>query len=300
MSELLQVHGITKSFGVTRALRGVDLRLGEGEILGLLGPNGAGKTTLVRSIVGRVRPDEGSIAISSRHTVGWVPQEIAIYPLLTVEENILTFGRYFGLEDERLAAETERALRWAGLQDRRGDQTRQLSGGMKRRLNMAAGVVHRPEIVLMDEPTVGVDPQSREKIYSMIEEMRAEGVGIIYTTHYMDEAERLCDRIAVIDHGRIIADGTHEELIAQSVGTVREARIILARELDEESAGRLSARGAAIHQFTIVIPIRDAGEDLRALLRELERANAEIRDLSVRAPTLERVFLHLTGRGLRE
>jgi ABC-2 type transport system ATP-binding protein len=300
MQELLRIEQLTKRFGRTVALDGVDLRLGEGEILGLLGPNGAGKTTLVRAITGRVRPDSGTIHMSSDRAVGWVPQEISVYPLLTAGENVLTFGRYFGLQGDELKRSAERALEWAGLAERRGERTRTLSGGMKRRLNMAAGVIHRPRLVLMDEPTVGVDPQSREKIYSMIEEMRREGIGLIYTTHYMEEAERLCDRIAVIDHGRIIAEGTREELVASTVGDAREVRIELARELSEGGVATLRARGAAIDHLSVVVPLRNAREELAPLLRDLEAADAVVRDLSLRSPSLESVFLHLTGRELRE
>ena len=299
MPELLQITALKKRFGPTVALAGVDLQLSEGEILGLLGPNGAGKSTLVRAIVGRVQPDGGTVQTSS-HSAGWVPQEISLYPLLTVEENLLIFGRYFGLQGDELAESARRAMEWAGLVERSDERTANLSGGMKRRLNMAAGVVHRPRLVLMDEPTVGVDPQSREKIYSMIEGMRDEGVGVIYTTHYMEEAERLCDRIAVIDHGRIIAEGTREELIASIAGTRREAHVELGRELSPQAGESLRAKGAAIEGLSLIGPIENAGSALTALVRDLESAGAEVRDLSLHAPSLENVFLHLTGRELRE
>jgi ABC-2 type transport system ATP-binding protein len=252
----LAITDVVKTFNGRRALDGVSLDLGEGEILGLLGPNGAGKTTLVRTVTGRVAPDSGGVSIFGRVAVagdsgvrkdiGVVPQEIAIYPLLTVRENLLVFGRYQGLKRKSLDDAVDYALEWAALGDRAGDITKTLSGGMKRRLNMAAGVLHRPRILLLDEPTVGVDPQSRERIYSMIETLRNNGVSMIYTTHYMEEAERLCDRVAIIDKGRVIATGTKDELVRATVGEKREVVMI------------------------------------------------------EKVPTLESVFLHLTGRELRE
>jgi linearmycin/streptolysin S transport system ATP-binding protein len=243
----LEIHALTKSFAGRPALAGVSLDLRDGEVLGLLGPNGAGKSTLVRTIMGRVKPDGGEVRLfgkpaaagdsAAREQVGLVPQEIALYPLLNVRENLVVFGRYLGLHGEALGKAIADALLWSALADRAKDQVKTLSGGMKRRLNMAAGVLHRPRILLLDEPTVGVDPQSRERIYEMIESLRKDGVSLIYTTHYMEEAERLCDRIAIVDHGKVVAIGTQEEL-------------------------------ARLHP--------DPGA------------------------TLEAVFLHLTGRGLRE
>jgi ABC-2 type transport system ATP-binding protein len=296
---VLELRGVEKRFGGVNALTGVDLDLRAGEILGLLGPNGAGKTTLVRAIIGRVRIDTGSIDIH-RGPVGWVPQEIALYPLLTVDENLTTFGRYSGLRDDALRSGVDEALEWSGLRERRTERTNRLSGGMKRRLNMAAGVMHQPRIVLMDEPTVGVDPQSREKIYAMIGQMRARGVAIIYTTHYMEEAERLCDRIAVIDHGRIIALGTRDELVRSTIGPVREARIELDGDIPLPLVESIRARGGSVDGRMAVLPVSDRNSDLAALMRELEGARVEVRDFSIRQASLQTVFLHLTGRELRE
>src|SRR5207253_1792884 len=176
---------------------------------------------LIRSIVGRVIPDAGAISIfgaragspAARSALGWIPQELALYPRLTCRENLRSFGRYHGLRGAALEEAVARCLGWATLNDRAGELVRNLSGGMKRRLNMAAGLIHQPKLVLMDEPTVGVDPQSRNHIFEMIEKLRAEGMSLIYTTHYMEEAERLCDRIAIIDHGKIIALGMHADLV---------------------------------------------------------------------------------------
>ena len=223
----LRVDAVAKRFGAVTAVTGVSFEIQAGACFGLLGPNGAGKSTLIRSIVGRVRLDSGSIRIfghpvsstAARADLGWVPQELAVYPLLTCRENLQAFGKYEGLHGKVLDDAIAWCLEWAALADRAGSPVKTLSGGMKRRLNMAAGLIHRPRLVLLDEPTVGVDPQSRNRIFEMVEALRANGTTIIYTTHYMEEAERLCDWIAIIDHGQIIAQGTKEALVAQAFGS---------------------------------------------------------------------------------
>ncbi|MBI1799002.1 MAG: ABC transporter ATP-binding protein, partial [Candidatus Eisenbacteria bacterium] len=204
---VLAVRDAAKSFGKVRALEGASLQLFEGERLALLGPNGAGKTTLLRAITGRVRLDRGSIDMSGhaleaeerRRAIGVVPQEVAIYPLLTARENLEVFGRLQGVLPADLKERTAWALEWTGLADRAKRPVGQFSGGMKRRLNIACGVLHRPRIVLLDEPTVGVDPQSRERIYEMLDELRREGGTMLLTTHQLEEAEARCDRIAILD-----------------------------------------------------------------------------------------------------
>ena len=224
----LRVEALAKRFGEMTALDGITLDVHGGECLGLLGPNGAGKSTLIRSIMGRVVPDAGTISVfgaqadsmSARTALGWVPQELALYPRLTCRENLQSFGRYHGLGGPALTEAVERSAS-AGLctTDRAGERSsRTLSGGMKRRLNMSAGLIHRPKLALMDEPTAGVDPQSRNHIFEMIETLRRDGMSIIYTTHYMEEAERLCDRIAIVDHGKIIALGTNADLVRNAFG----------------------------------------------------------------------------------
>jgi len=302
----LRIEALVKRFGPVTALDGVTLQLESGECLGLLGPNGAGKSTLIRSIVGRVVPDAGTIAVfgseadsaGARTALGWVAQELALYPRLTCRENLESFGRYYGLSGGALREAVAWCLGWAALADRAGELVKNLSGGMKRRLNMAAGMIHRPRLVLMDEPTVGVDPQSRNRIFEMIENLRGEGMSIIYTTHYMEEAERLCDRIAIVDHGRIIAMGSNEELVRRTFGSRSE---VLARfqGAPESSAEWVERRGGRrvgdAAQFTIEHPAEIAG-----LLDDSARAGLELVDVSVRRPTLESVFLQLTGRELRE
>jgi ABC-2 type transport system ATP-binding protein len=299
----IEIHDLRKSFGAQAALGGVDLAVGRGETLGLLGPNGAGKTTLVRCIMGRVRPDAGTIKVGdgsdNRKLLGWVPQDLALYPRLTAAENLAVFGRYQGLAGSDLQSAIDKCLEWSALKDRASEQVRTFSGGMKRRLNIAAGVIHSPKVLLLDEPTVGVDPQSRERIYQMIEELRKQGVSLIYTTHYMEEAERLCDRIAIIDHGRVIAEGMAAELVSKYLGPKREAIIYSAKpSIALERA--LLARSAIINDDVIRVPMAQVATELKEILGEFEREGVVIENIAIRTPTVEDVFLHLTGRGLRE
>lgn len=302
----LRVDALVKRFGQVTAVGGVRLELRSGECLGLLGPNGAGKSTLIRSIVGRVIPDAGTISVfgapatspQARKSLGWIPQELALYPRLTCSENLFSFGRYHGLSGSALGQAVTRCLGWATLSDRANELVKNLSGGMKRRLNMAAGLIHQPQLVLMDEPTVGVDPQSRNHIFEMIEKLHAEGMSLIYTTHYMEEAERLCDRIAIIDHGRIIALGTQAELVRTSFGSRSQ---VLARfaGADERVAAWVTQHGGHAVDGAAQFTIEHAAE-IGALLEASAKAGLELVDVSIRKPNLESVFLHLTGRELRE
>ncbi len=302
----LEIDALAKRFGAVIAVAGVSLEVSAGECLGLLGPNGAGKSTTIRAIVGRVIPDTGSIRIfgaradtaAARAALGWVPQELAVYPRLTCKENLEAFGRYHGLSGKELAESVAWCLEWAALQDRAKDLAGKLSGGMKRRLNMAAGIIHRPRVVLMDEPTVGVDPQSRNRIFEMIESLRATGTAIVYTTHYMEEAERLCDRIAIIDHGRIIASGTRAELV-QSAFASRSQVLARFAGTEDRIAAWVVGRGGRMVEGTAEFSIERSIE-IGALLESAAKDGLELEDVSLRRPNLESVFLHLTGRELRE
>jgi ABC-2 type transport system ATP-binding protein len=304
----LEIRDLVKSFGERRALDGASLELRPAEILGLLGPNGAGKTTLVRSVVGRVRPQSGTVRVfgrppddpESKASVGYVTQEIALYPLLSPAENLGAFGRFQGLRGEALATAVEESLRWTGLAERARERTERLSGGMKRRLNIAAGTIHGPRMLLLDEPTVGVDPQSRERIYGMIEELRKRGVSILYTTHYMEEAERLCDRIAIIDNGRVIALGTKDELVRRTLPATRMLTIETETPLAPALREALEKRGASITDSTVHIPVTEPAREIPDLLALFRNDGVRIRDLTLKTATLESVFLHLTGRELRE
>ena len=304
----LEVRDVTKAFGGRPALAGVALRVAPGEILGLLGPNGAGKTTLVRSVAGRVVPDSGSLRLfglppedpRSPSLRGWVPQEIALYPLLSPRENLWTFGRYQGLRGGALESAIHRNLEWIGLSDRADERTDHLSGGMKRRLNIAAGTIHGPGLLLLDEPTVGVDPQSRERIYGMITELKTRGVALLYTTHYMEEAERLCDRIAIIDHGRIIAEGTKEDLVRSTLGAAQTVSIETDTAIPQAVRDSLARFGAAVDGTKVRASVEDPAVQIRELLQIFHDQGIRIRDLALKSATLEQVFLHLTGRELRE
>ena len=302
----LRTEGLVKRFGEVIALNGITLELNGGECLGLLGPNGAGKSTLIRSVVGRVIPDAGAVSVfgssasssGARAALGWVPQELALYPRLTCRENLEAFGRYHELGGASLQSAVARCLEWATLVDRAGDLVSNLSGGMKRRLNMAAGLIHEPRLMLMDEPTVGVDPQSRSRIFEMIETLHARGMSIIYTTHYMEEAERLCDRIAIVDHGRIIALGTKDELVRNAFASRSEV-IAHFGEPGARVAEWVQQRGGryveGTGQFTLEHP-----SEIAPLLDAAAKAGHQLVDVSLRKPNLESVFLHLTGRELRE
>jgi ABC-2 type transport system ATP-binding protein len=308
MEAPLSISGLKKSFGPLIALDSVTVGIAPGEILGLLGPNGAGKTTLVRSVTGRVRPDGGGISVFGLKPTdrgapalrGWVPQEISLYPLLTPQENLWTFGRYQGLSGAALASAVDRNLEWIGLADRAKDKTGRLSGGMKRRLNIAAGTIHGPGLLLLDEPTVGVDPQSRERIYFMIGELKARGVALLYTTHYMEEAERLCDRIAIIDHGRIIADGSRQELVRTTLGNRQTVSIDAEDPIAASLRARLEGLGATVDGSVARLLAEDPPRQIRELLGAFHDEGAAIRDLTLKRASLEEVFLHLTGRELRE
>ncbi len=301
----LSVEEIRKSFGTVAAVNGISLEIPTGACFGLLGPNGAGKSTVIRSIMGRVRPDSGAIHIfghavgstAARAEIGWVPQELALYPLLTCRENLRAFGRCQGLRGDVLDEAIAWCLDWAALEDRARSTVRSLSGGMKRRLNMACGLIHRPRLVLLDEPTVGVDPQSRNRIFEMVEALRARGTTIIYTTHYMEEAERLCDTIAIIDHGRIIALGSKETLVARAFGTRSSVIMHFAAQHDGLAAWA-AAHNASAQDSAILCTVEKPSE-IAVLLESAARDGLDIADVSLRRPNLESVFLHLTGKELR-
>jgi ABC-2 type transport system ATP-binding protein len=303
--DVLTVTAARKRFGDVVALDGATLALREGELLALLGPNGAGKTTLIRAIAGRVRLDGGEIrlfdsSVDGRRTppeLGIVPQELAIYPLLTARENLEAFGRLQGLSRRDLGERVAWALKVAALDDRASEPVKSFSGGMKRRLNIACGVLHRPRVVLLDEPTVGVDPQSRERIYDMLTELTAGGVSLLLTTHHLEEAEARCSRTVIIDRGRVIASGTLPELVDRTVGRHRIVTL------------RLSAPVAAVPPGVGLVAedprlvrarVSNVARDLPALLSAIGGHGGEIEDVEVRGPSLQSVFIHLTGRELRE
>jgi ABC-2 type transport system ATP-binding protein len=317
MSTVLSVRDARKSYGSTPALNGAEMSLQRGEWLALLGPNGAGKTTLIRAISGRVKLDAGSIELLGTHfdgsngtgnqarsKLGVIPQELALYPLLTARENMLAFGELKGLIGSLLRDRVDWALQWTGLHDRANDLTKTFSGGMKRRLNIACGVLHKPEVVLLDEPTVGVDPQSRERIWQMLSQLRDDGASLLLTTHQLDEAQQICDRIVIIDHGKSIANGTLDQLVTSTIGQSRQVTLILNQPMQGPSRaagtpdignGTLSQDGRAISYR-----IDDVASDLPPLLSRFSAAGVRVNDVHIEAPSLHAVFIHLTGRELRE
>jgi ABC-2 type transport system ATP-binding protein len=306
MTTVLRVTGAYKRFAATQALDGAEFALQRGELLLLLGPNGAGKTTLIRSVAGRVRLDRGQVELlgrpldgpsgDARRSLGVVPQEIALYPLLTARENLEVFGSFHGLAGAALAAQVADALAWTGLADRAAEPVKGFSGGMKRRLNIACGVLHRPEVVLLDEPTVGVDPQSRERIWEMLDKLKQAGTSLVLTTHQLDEAQTRGDRIVIIDHGKTIAAGTFRELVEQTVGSGRMVTLTLDRPLPRP----LDGLAAETEGRTVRMKTADVASDLPPLLGRVLEAGCHVEDVGVQSPTLQLVFLHLTGRELRE
>lgn len=310
----LQIEALRKCYGSLEALRGVDFQLHEGERLAFLGPNGAGKTTMIRALAGRTRPTGGSIKVfghpidspGARQTLGIVPQDLALYGDLTTRENLIAFGRFHGLSRRELKDRVAWALNWTGLDDRASDLVQGFSGGMKRRVNLACGVLHRPQIILLDEPTVGVDPQSRERIFEMLDQLNRDGASILLTTHHLDEAEQRSDRIVILDQGQVIADGTIDELVLSTVGNSRLVRMRLDRPLDAplmvgEPGGERSPRqiGTA-GRSQIETRIDDVAMQLAPLIHAVRSSGFEVSDLEVQAPSLHHVFLHLTGNALRD
>jgi len=305
---ILSVSAAAKKYGQVQALNGASFDLRKGELLALLGPNGAGKTTLIRAIAGRVRLDSGEIRVFDQPVVagrtpkelGIVPQELAVYPLLTARENLDAFGRLQGLAGSQLATQVDWALERTGLTDRAREPVKQFSGGMRRRLNIACGILHRPRIVLLDEPTVGVDPQSRDRIYGMLGELAHDGVSIILTTHHLEEAEARCSRTVIIDHGRVIESGTLPELVDRTVGRHRLVTLRLASPIAMPGVTSAAVDVDGEDPRLVRARMRDVASELPPLLQGIRAAGGVVDDVDVRGPSLQAVFIHLTGRELRE
>ena len=309
---MIEVSDLRKSYGELVAVDGISFTAQPGQIFGLLGPNGAGKSTTIGCISGLLQPSGGQVrvqsfdvvraGVESRRQLGIVPQELALYEDLSATENLNFWGSAYGLRGSRLKERVASVLELTGLQDRASEPTRNFSGGMKRRLNFAAGIVHEPKVLLLDEPTVGVDPQSRVRLLDLVREQTAAGTTVLYTTHYMEEAETLCDQLAIVDHGRIIAAGTLDEL----KGLLGENDVLRMTGLfDSNSSTRALAdvEGVEVVQSTeteLRLSAQDAIHRLPAILTALQEAGAEVRDTTVTHPSLESLFIKLTGKELRE
>jgi ABC-2 type transport system ATP-binding protein len=306
---VLACEGLKRSYDDLVAVDGVSFEIASGETYGLLGPNGAGKTTVISMVAGVLRADAGRITVDgqpmSSHSVqakaaiGYVPQDVALYPDLTGRENLRFFGRLYGMRRARVKERVEEVLHTIGLADRGNDLVGKYSGGMKRRLNIAAGLLHRPKLLILDEPTVGVDPQSRNAILASVEQLAAEGMAVLYTTHYMEEAQRLCDRVAIIDGGKLIAQGSVRELIALvgERGTVNLIAQAGAEEIGQRLRELPGVEGLSVNGQEIMLVVDDAATVLPAVIRQ---AGTAIRSVAVDEPDLEAVFLHLTGKKLRD
>ncbi|HET8525395.1 MAG TPA: ABC transporter ATP-binding protein [Actinomycetota bacterium] len=309
---VLECRGLRKRFGERVAVDDVGFSIAPGETYGLLGPNGAGKTTTISMICGLLARDGGDVVVEglpvdtrateARASIGYVPQEIATYPDLTARENLRFFGKLYGLSGMKLERRCDEILEIVDLTERASDRTDQYSGGMRRRLNIGLGLLNRPKLLVLDEPTVGVDPQSRNAILGSVERFREQGMAVLYTTHYMEEAERLCDRVGILDLGKVLAEGTRRELVSM-VG--EHDRVSLAASGEPAAAAAEAERLEPVLKATareggIDLLVSNAAKALPEILRTVNEAGAEVSAVEVTEPNLEAVFLHLTGKALRD
>lgn len=309
---MLQAKALKKSYGKLTAVDGVSLEARAGETIGLLGPNGAGKTTTVSMLAGLLRPDSGEVLIDgnplrgdtdpTKRKIGLVPQDIALYDELSANDNLMFFAALYQLAGERARSAIKEALELVGLSDRAKDRVGTFSGGMKRRLNLAAALLHDPQILLLDEPTVGVDPQSRNAIFDNLLTLKARGKTLVYTTHYMEEAERLCDRIIIIDHSKVIADDT-----LHGLHRLLPVTNVLSIELESPNGFRLEqlrvlpeVESAELRERLLRVGVRTLADGTPSVLRWLSANGYSYQHIVSERPDLETVFLTLTGRSLRD
>ncbi len=309
---ILSAKDLKKSFGDNHAVQGISFEIARGEIFGLLGPNGAGKTTTISMLAGLLAADGGRVTVAGlemrpdangvKAKIGLVPQELALYPTLSAYDNLLFFGRIYGLKGKQLRQRVAEVLETVGLSERAKDRIDSYSGGMKRRVNIAAGLLHKPEILFLDEPTVGVDPQSRNAIFDSIEALNKQGLTIIYTTHYMEEAERLCNRIAIVDKGQIIALDTLSGLIRQLGGGLVRVGLYngKADKVYEQVTHMPTALEVNRLDGEIIVKARETRSALLDILDITNKLDAQVTALEILEPNLENVFLHLTGKSLRD
>jgi ABC-2 type transport system ATP-binding protein len=309
---MIQVEHLRKNFGDLTAVDGVSFEVRDGEIFGLLGPNGAGKTTTINMICGVLRPDGGRVLVDEtdiwiepkavKRSLGVVPQDIAVYEDLTARDNLNFWGSLYGLRGSELRRRVDDALSRVGLAERARDKVKDFSGGMKRRLNLCMGLLHEPKFLLLDEPTVGIDPQARLAILEVIRAAAASGSTVLYTTHYMDEAQELCDRIAIIDHGRILTVGTLEELTRMA----GEGEMMRMTGSFDEATARARLEGLdgvqlhSVEKGRAMLSVAADGPGLTVVLPELLAGDLGVDDVSIQQPSLQSVFIRLTGRELRD
>ncbi|MFN8401836.1 MAG: ATP-binding cassette domain-containing protein [Anaerolineales bacterium] len=314
MPNILEVQNLVKHYGDFQAVKGVSFSIKEGEIFSLLGPNGAGKTTTISMLSTLYTPTSGDATIaghsitkdpmSVRNAIGVVPQDLALYEELNARENLIFWGQMYGLSGSALKTRVEEVLSQIGLVDKAKDRVKTYSGGMKRRVNIGVGLLHKPKLLFMDEPTVGIDPQSRRAILDTVKDLNKQGMTVLYTTHYMEEAEELSNRVGIIDHGELIAIGTQKEL-TQQVGETETLILHIGENEDPEALvkafkdinGVLEAN-AMNHEISVITP--SAADVMAPVVTKANERGIKIHSIDIREPNLEAVFLHLTGRALRD
>jgi ABC-2 type transport system ATP-binding protein len=307
---MITVSNLRKTFDTIEALKGISFNIQQGECYGLLGPNGAGKTTTISILSTIVEPNEGEVSIAGydlkknpvecKKNIGVVTQEIALYNELSAYDNLLFWGGLYNVPKPELIERIDETVNLLGLTDRKNDKVKTYSGGMKRRINIASALLHRPKVLFMDEPTVGIDPQSRNLIFEVVEKLHKEGMTIIYTTHYMEEAERLCDRIGIIDNGEIIAQGTLDEL--RTSGSMKETVVISFTNLSDERFNIIANDWKDLQRFddTIHFYSTNIQVDLSKIILKCNEVGLDIRHIDIRKINLETIFLSLTGKQLRD
>ncbi|WP_228727756.1 ABC transporter ATP-binding protein [Fusibacter ferrireducens] len=310
---MLEVKTLKKKYGEFTAVDGISLHINKGEVVGLLGPNGAGKSTTISMIATLFKPNSGEILFEGENIVknpkviqpfiGYVPQEIALYETLSGYENLKYFGALYGLSGKAIKEQIQRISKIIGIEDRLKDRVSTYSGGMKRRINIGVGLLHNPKLVIMDEPTVGIDPQSRNHILETVNKLKSEGISVLYTSHYMEEVEAICERIYIMDHGKIIADGTQEALLEQSKiqsGMKLKFEKPVAQIVDQIKAMAWVTQVQILDEYEMIIRSSGNGSSHKDILNALMAMNSGLISFDIQKPDLEQVFLHMTGRGLRD
>jgi ABC-2 type transport system ATP-binding protein len=309
---MIQLRSVSKSYGNIKAVNNVSFDIEKGEIFGILGPNGAGKSTIVNILNTLVKPDKGDVIIDGvnikgdghliKFIMGVVPQDIALYEELTAYENLMFWGGLYDIPKKELISNVRRTLEIVDLVNRKDDRIKTFSGGMKRRINIACSLLHNPKILVLDEPTVGVDPQNRNHIFEVIERLNNEGMTIIYTTHYMEEAERFCDKIAIIDTGRIIAQGTLKEL--KQISNVKDLLTIKLSDADNKLISRIKSENPLFSfdtaSGTFNVECGNIGNDTSVIINQIQKSGGVIDKIYTRGTNLESIYLKLTGKELRD